>query len=129
MSPRRPKNPTRESVQAKVNRLEDKVDARMDRVENKIDSVGFALNDMTAVLTRNTVTLEDHVKRTNLLEAAQKNDKEGTDKRLEHLEAAHSALMSVPEKIGKIAKWASAGTALISLIGGIAHIAIKLIFG
>lgn len=129
----RAKTPTHESVQSKVNRLEDKMDARLDKVDakfdkvdRKIDAIGTSLEQINTTLDRNTATLEDHVKRTNLLEASTKASQDAHDTRLKNLEASHQAIMSIPDKIMKLAKWMGTLTALISLLAGIAHLAIKL---
>lgn len=132
----RSKGPTHESVQSKVNRLEDKVDARLDKtdakvdkVEGKLDAVGFALGDMNSTLARNTKSLEEHMEQTRILKTDLKDSKEATDKRLKHLEESHEAIMGIPDKLMKFAKWVGTITALISLLGGVAHLVIRLTMG
>ena len=44
------------------------MDDKFQRLENKLDTLGDKLADIDKTLTRNTVSLEDHVRRTNLLE-------------------------------------------------------------
>lgn len=41
---------------------------KLDRLENKIDKLDSRLDNIAIVLERNTVSLETHIKRTNLLE-------------------------------------------------------------
>ena len=44
------------------------MDEKFQRLENKLDTLGDKLSDIDKTLVRNTVSLEDHVRRTNLLE-------------------------------------------------------------
>ena len=43
----------------------------IDRVLDKLDSIDIRLNDIDKTLVRNTVSLEDHMRRTELLEQSQ----------------------------------------------------------
>jgi hypothetical protein len=44
------------------------MDDKFQRLENKLDTLSDKLVDIDKTLVRNTVSLEDHVRRTNLLE-------------------------------------------------------------
>lgn len=39
------------------------------RIEDKIDKISDDISDVKVTLVRNTISLEEHVKRTNMLEA------------------------------------------------------------
>lgn len=54
----------------------------MDRLENKIDKMQDALVRIEVTMERNTLSLEEHMRRTNILEGELKAQKEKTEKQL-----------------------------------------------
>lgn len=44
-------------------------DKRLDRIENKLDKIADAQSEMNSTLASQHVSLEDHIRRTNILES------------------------------------------------------------
>jgi len=101
----------------------------LDRIENKLEKIQDVQIDQGKTLVRNTMTLEEHVRRTNILE--KKNDKledkvddahEKCDARVNKIDKDLSSInliLQLLKPTKQKAKWiALTGSLLASLYGG-----------
>ena len=108
-----------------LERLEDRIDKRFDKVDDKMEK----LSDMSVAnsieLTKNTVSLADHIRRTEILEEEIKLIKENA---VNHEKDSHIGIMSkgaefflrLPSYVYILLKWglglSTAGAAVYSII-------------
>ena len=115
-----------------LDRLADRILNRLDRLEDKIDKLSDTANTNAIQLARNTISLEEHIKRTNLLEDELKTTKteikthkeqdlvEEISKSKDNMEKSIKLLIKTPQYLYVILKWSlgigTAGTAMYHIV-------------
>ena len=80
----------------------------VDRIEGKLDKISDRLNSIDVTLAKQEITLDIHVKRTNLLES-----------KIDPMESRWSNLLGVIKLVGFIAVLAGIGEAATIIIKGL----------
>ena len=81
--------PAKTKIDARVDRLEDRVDSKLDRITDKLEQTNATLSVMATTLVTNTKSLEEHIKRSNLLEDSLEIHKKESETRLKAIEESH----------------------------------------
>lgn len=101
-----------------------RLDQNHNRIIDKIDQIDEKFCEYNTLLTRNTVSLEDHVRRTNLLETKVEHVESEVDGLKNHIDSIHPAtalLKLVGSKHAKLIVKAlvAAGTFVVSYLYGL----------
>lgn len=83
----------------------------LERIETKLDRVSDTLSGQAVTLARNTVSLEDHVRRTNLLEA-----------RVEPLTVAHQRWVGAGKAFAVVGAVIGVLSSLVAVTEGVIHV-------
>ena len=81
----------------------DKLDERLDRFENTLAEISISLVKLQAIDERNTSSLEEHIRRTNLLEQHQDNQMLVLEQKMKPLSDLVTTVQTVVKICGGLA--------------------------
>lgn len=100
-----------ETVIRLIERVEDKVERRLDKVDSALDELSKTSAVNAAQLEKNTKSLIEHIKRTNLLEDEQREFRLKTQdvaESVKRLEVDTEFLVKFPKMLYQLGKWLGA---------------------
>ena len=115
-----------EQMRELFDKLEERFSKKLDKVEDKIDKLGDTSVANTVQLANNTASLNEHMRRTELLEEEVKISKvqmRDMETRQDSVEKSVSFITNIPRYIYILIKWSAA----ISASSGAIYAIIKLI--
>ena len=115
-----------EQMRELFDKLEERFSKKLDKVEDKIDKLGDASVANTVQLANNTASLNEHMRRTEILEEevrTSRSQMRDMEIRQDDVEKSVSFITNIPKYIYILIKWSAA----ISTSSGAIYAIIKLI--
>jgi len=115
-----------EQIRDLIDKMEERVGKKLDKVGDKIDKLADVSSANAIKLAENTVSLVDHIRRTELLEEEMRLSKlqlKDTENKHYDMEKKVSFLINLPRYIYILIKWSAA----ISASSGAVYAIVKLI--